>query len=109
MNKELEEAQAARIESEEGRAAFIDEFWFSLAHEEEEFRNLVNYLKQENIDLEKSQIEELVLIDYRTDEFAPLELKQIIIPVIHDEIETDLIYVAIKVEDKWYLTSELEL
>ena len=109
MSKELEESQAAKIESEEGRAAFVKEFGFSVAHEEEEFKNLLNYLEQENIDLQKSNIEDLVLIDYRTDEFAPLELKQIIIPIIHDEIETDLIYVAIKVEDKWYLTSELEL
>ncbi len=109
MSKELEESQAARIESEEGRKAFKQEFGFSLAHEEEEFKNLLNYLKQENIDLEKSQIDELVLIDYRTDEFIPLELKQVIIPVIHDGMETDLIYVAIKVEDTWFLTSELQL
>jgi len=88
---------------------FKQEFGFSLAHEEEEFKNLLNYLEQENIDLQKSNIDELVLIDYRTDEFVPLELKQVIIPVIHDGMETDLIYVAIKVEDIWFLTSELQL
>ena len=39
---------------------------------------------------------------------TPEEIERlVIIPIEHDEMETDLVYVAIQINNKWFLTAEL--
>jgi ribosomal protein L20 len=107
MTREEELAQSRRIENDTVREAFVKEFSFSLHEEEEYFNNMIKYLHDSELNLDRSMISESIVIDYEDNKYAPVELKEVIIPIEHDEMENDLVYVAIKIDGKWFLTAEL--
>ena len=107
MSRDEELAQSKLIESDSIREAFIKEFSFSLHEEEDYFQNMIKYLNDSDINLDRSIIEESIVIDYEENKYAPCELKEVIIPIEHEDSEIDLVYVAIKIDGKWFLTAEL--
>ncbi len=108
MTEEMEKTVVNEIKDKEKRDFFLGEFGFSLEREKEEFTNLVSYLKDRNVSLDSINFDEVEVIDYHHDEYAPLTLKEVVIVVPH-EYDVLLIYTAIKIKDRWYLTSELEV
>lgn len=108
MTAEMEETVSEEITNMEMKDHFMGEFGFSLDREEEEFNNLINYLNQREISLDSIDFNEVEVIDYHHDEYAPLHLKEVIITIPHD-YDVLLIYVAIKIKDRWFLTSDLEV
>ncbi len=108
MTKEMETTVVNEIKNEEKRDYFLGEFGFSLDREKEEFDNLITYLKDRDVSLDSINFEEVEVIDYHHDDYAPLTLKEVVIIVPH-EYDILLIYTAIKIQDRWFLTSELEV
>jgi len=107
MSREEELGQSRRIEDDSLRQAFIDEFSFSLHEEEDYFNNMIKYLHDTEINLDRSIVEESIVIDYEDNKYAPCEIVEVIIPIEHEESEIDLVYVGIKIGQKWFLTAEL--
>ncbi len=108
MTKEMEKTMAAEISEESKRDYFLGEFGFSIEREKQDFEYLVRYLKDRNVSLDNIKMNEIEVVDYKHEDYSPIELKEVIIVVPH-EYELLLIYTAIKVKDKWFLTSELEI
>lgn len=108
MTVDMETTVANEIEQEEKRDYFLGEFGFSLEREKEEFENMVKYLNDREVSLDSIDFDEVEVIDYHHDDYAPLNLKEVVIVVPH-KYDILLIYTAIKIKDRWYLTSELEV
>lgn len=108
MTLEMEETVSNEIQNATMKDHFLGEFGFSLEREEEEFKYMVDYLNERNITLDSINYDEIEIVDYHHDDYAPLNLKEVIITIPHD-YEVPLIYVAIEIEGRWFLTSELEL
>ena len=108
MTKQMEETVSKEIKVEANRDHFLGEFGFSLDREKEEFENLVEYFKERDANFDSINYKDVEIVDYHSDDYAPLVLKEVIITVPH-EYDLLLIYIAIKIKDRWYLTSELEV
>lgn len=108
MTKEMEETVAREISDSLKHDHFISEFGFSIDHEKEEFDDMIKFITENNINLDNINFDEVEVIDYKPGEYAPLTLKEVMIVVPHD-YEVLLIYTALQIEDRWYLTSELSL
>lgn len=106
MNKELELTQAALIKDSVIRKEFLHEFGFSIHEEKEYFDNLLHYYDTKNIDLNKVNLEEMEFTEYKGGEYHPLELYEVFVPIIM-EYEMLIDFTIIKVNNKFYLTSEL--
>lgn len=106
MDKELELSQASRIKDSTIQKEFLHEFGFSLHEEKEYFNNLIHYYDSKNIDLNKVALDELEYTEYKGGEYHPLEMYEVFIP-IKTEYGSLIDLTIIKVEDKYYLTSEL--
>lgn len=107
MTKSQERAAAATIGSDAKRKAFIKEFEFSIKEEKVYFENIEKLIKEEKLDMANARVNEMEILDYKAEEYAPVVLKQVIIPVMKGELEVDIVFVAIQLEGKWYLTAEL--
>ncbi len=106
MTEEMELSQAAKIEDSTIRKEFLDEYGFSLHEEKEYFDNLLHFYDTKNIDLDKAVLADIDFTEYKGGEYQPLELYEVFIPI---EMEYELLidFTAIKVDGKYYLTSEL--
>jgi hypothetical protein len=107
MTKEQERSAASLIQNEVNRTSFLKEFEFSIKEEKDYFMNLEKLIKEESLDLANARVSEMEIIDYKPSEYAPLVLKEVIVPVMKGEFETDITFVAIQMDGKWYLTAEL--
>ena len=107
MTKEMEETLSNEIDNEGNRDHFVSEFSFSIDREKEEFDNMVTFLKQNKVNLDSINYDEIEIVDYHDDIYAPLNIKEVLIIVPH-EYEVLMIYKAIEIGGRWYLTSELE-
>ncbi|QSE96773.1 hypothetical protein [Fulvivirga lutea] len=106
MTKEMEMSQAEKIQDSTIRKEFLHEYGFSLHEEQEYFDNLLHFFDTKNIDLDKVVMADLVYTEYKGGEYHPLELYEVIVPIEMDyEIPID--FTVIKVDGKYYLTSEL--
>lgn len=106
MNEELELSQAALIQDSTIRKEFLHEYGFSLHEEKEYFDNLLKYYEDNSIDLDKVVLEDLEYTEYKGGEYHPLELYEVFVP-IEMEYESLIDFTIIKVDGKFYLTSEL--
>ena len=106
MSKEMEMEQAEKIENEEIKEEFLQEYGFSLHEEEEYFNNTVKFFKEKDFDLHDADLENLEYTEYKGGEYEPLELYEVMVPVEGD-YEMVIDFTVIKVGGKYYLTSEL--
>lgn len=106
MNEEMELAQAELITDEKIRKEFLHEYGFSLHEEEAYFKELINYYEQEKVDLQKATVADMEFIEYKGGEYEPLKLYEVFIP-IEMEYESLIDFTIIKVDEKYYLTSEI--
>lgn len=106
MNEELELQQAALISDTVIRKEFLHEYGFSLHEEKEYFDNLLHFYDTKNIDLNKVVLADMDYTEYKGGEYHPLELYEVFVPI---EMDYELLidFTAIKVDGKYYLTSEL--
>lgn len=106
MTEELEIQQAELIEDSVIRKEFLHEYGFSLHEEKEYFDNLLKYYEDNNIDLDKVVLADLDFTEYKGGEYHPLELYEVFVPI---EMDYELLidFTIIKVDGKFYLTSEL--
>ncbi len=88
---------------------FQREFGFSLHEEVVYFENIVKYIDKSGIDLNKIEKTIIESIDYNKSNYEPIELKEVIIPIMQEGIERDIVYVAVQIDNRWYFTSELSL
>ncbi len=107
MTKSQERDAAKSIENDANRKIFLKEFEFSLKEEKEYFDFLEKAIKEEGLDMANARVNELEIIDYKPEIYAPLALKEVIIPVMKGDFETDIVFVCIQLEGKWFLTAEL--
>ena len=107
MSKDHEKALASQITGKKERIRFEHEFDFSLREEQDYFNNMVNFLKTDSINLDNANISESLVVDYEKNKYAPLNMKEVLIPVMKGENEIELMYVTVQIDGKWYLTSEL--
>ncbi|MEQ8927517.1 MAG: hypothetical protein RLO81_17000 [Fulvivirga sp.] len=106
MTEEMELAQAGLIQDSTIRKEFLHQYGFSLHEEKEYFDNLLHFFDTKNIDLDKVVMDDMVFTEYKGGEYHPLELYEVLVP-IEMEYEIPIDFTAIKVEGKYYLTSEL--
>lgn len=106
MDEEMELEQAEMIQDSAIRKEFLHEYGFSLHEEKEYFDNLLHFYDTKDIDLEKAVLADMEYVEYKGGEYHPLELYEVFIPI---EMEYELLidFTAIKVDGKYYLTSEL--
>jgi len=106
MDEKMELEQAEMIKDSTIRKEFLHEYGFSLHEEKEYFDNLLHFYDTKDIDLDKAVLADLEYVEYKGGEYQPLELYEVFIPI---EMEYELLidFTAIKVDDKYYLTSEL--
>ena len=109
INTEMENNLASRIEREDKRSDFIKEYGFSMKNEQESFNDIVNYLDDKGLDPMSAAHDQLEIIDYEHDHYAPLDIKEVIIPFPYESYEIDIIVTAVNYEGSWYLTSEISL
>lgn len=107
ITKDQERTAAALIQNEQNRKSFLKEFEFSIKEEKEYFLNLEKLIKEEALDMANAKVSEMEILDYKAAEYAPLILKEVIVPVMKGDFETDITFVAIQLDGKWYLTAEL--
>ena len=106
MTKEMELSQAEKITDPEIRKEFLHEYGFSLHEEEEYFKDMIMFFDSKNIDLANVVLDDMEYTEYKGGEYQPLQLYEVFVPV---EMEYEMLidFTAIKVEDQFYLTSEL--
>jgi hypothetical protein len=109
FTEEQEESIADLLTDEKKQKKFKREFGFSLHEEAAYFENIVKYIKKTNIDLSKIDTKQIEIFDYDPANYAPINLKEVLIPIVQEGIERDIVYVAINIDGKWYFTSELSL
>ncbi len=109
INSEIEEELASMIEREDKRQDFLKEFGFSMRNEREYFDDILKFLDEKGLDPASAVHDDLEIIDYEHDHYAPLELREVIVPFPYESYEIDLIYTAVKYNGNWLLTSELSL
>ena len=107
MSREDELSQSMLIKSDSSRQDFLKRFGFSLQEEEEYFNDMVKFLQESKISLEKARLDEMIVLELENDVFQPVYMRQVIVPIDYDEKGVDLIFVAIRVKDRWFLTAEL--
>ena len=106
MNEEMELAQAELITDEKIKKEFLHEYGFSLHEEEAYFNELISYYEKENVDLQKATVADMEYVEYKGGEYEPLKLYEVFIP-IEMEYESLIDFTIIKVDEKYYLTSEI--
>lgn len=106
---EQEEAIADMLTDEKKQKYFKREFGFSLHEELAYFENITKYIEKVGIDLDKIDYTLVEAVDYNRANYAPINLKEVIIPIIQEGVERDIVFVAIENDGKWYFTSELSL
>lgn len=106
---EQEDALSNLIGDKKKKKYFQREFGFSLHEEVVYFENIVKYLDKTGIDLNKIENSIIESIDYNKSNYEPVELKEVIIPIMQEGIERDVVYVAVQIDGRWYFTSELSL
>ncbi len=106
MQKPMEEDQAAKIKDSDRRRRFMEEYGFTLKEEQHYFDQTVNFLRTHDIHANMIQVEEMVVIPYKKELYDPLELYEVYIP-LDAEHRDHIYYVAIKVGEDFYMTSEL--
>ncbi|MEP2774132.1 MAG: hypothetical protein ABJH05_18390 [Fulvivirga sp.] len=106
MDEKMELEQAELIKDSTIRKEFLHEYGFSLHEEKEYFDNLLHFYDTKDINLDKAVLADLDYVEYKGGEYQPLELYEVFIPI---EMEYELLidFTAIKVDGKYYLTSEL--
>jgi hypothetical protein len=110
FTRNQEKTLAGQITNEEMRNKFIKEFGFSLKEEKVYFNNLVNYMKANNFVTDSLKLSEMEIVDFEHNDFHPVTMKTVIIPLYNNGQEVmDLDFVAVMIDNKWFLTSELEL
>ena len=107
ISPKIEEELAESISNAEKREDFKKEFGFSLKNEEESFKDMIKYIEEEGISLDDAMVGEMVMLDYEHDHYAPLELKEILIPIPKDNYEIELLFTIVNYNGNWLLTSEL--
>lgn len=109
FTSEQEGKLANLIRDEKKKKYFQREFGFSLHEEVVYFENIVKYIEKTGIDLDKIEYSIIESINYNKSNYEPIELKEVIIPVIQEGLERDIVYVGVQIDSKWYFTSELSL
>jgi hypothetical protein len=109
FTSQQEEALANMIIDKKKKKYFLREFGFSLHEEVYYFENIVKYIAKTGIDLTKIEPSIIEVFDYNKSNYTEITLKEVVIPIIQDDFERDIVYVAIQVDGKWYFTSELSL
>lgn len=109
FTSEQEIALSNLIEDKKKKKYFQREFGFSLHEEVIYFENIVKYIDKTGIDLNKIEKSIIESIDYNKSNYEPIELKEVIIPIMQEGIERDVVYVAVQIDSRWYFTSELSL
>ncbi|MDX2188701.1 MAG: hypothetical protein SFY32_02450 [Bacteroidota bacterium] len=109
FTQEQEEALANLITDKKKKKYFQREFGFSLHEEVIYFNNIVNYIKKNNVDLNKVEKGIVDVFDYNKSNYEPIVLKEVVIPIIQEDFERDIVFVAAQIDGKWYFTSELSL
>lgn len=104
-----EEKASSLLTDEKKQKYFRREFGFSLHEEVAYFENIVKYIEKSGIDLSKIDSTLIESFDYNRSNYAPVVLKEVVIPIIQEGIERDIVYVAVQIENRWYFTSELSL
>lgn len=106
---EQEEKLANLIGDKKKKKYFQREFGFSLHEEVVYFENILKYIDKTGIDLNKIEYSIIESINYNKSNYEPVELKEVIIPIIQESIERDIVYVGVQIDGRWYFTSELSL
>lgn len=106
MTREMEIDQAAKIQDSTVRENFIAEYGFSLREEKHYFDFTIKYLEEHDADIGKAILDEVEYVPYKEGRYKPLELYEVFIPV-ENEYPMTVDVVVIKIEDKYYLTSEM--
>lgn len=109
FTSEQEENLANFIGDKKKKKYFQREFGFSLHEEVVYFENIVKYIDKTAIDLNKIEYSIIEAINYNKSNYEPVELKEVIIPIIQESIERDIVYVGVQIDGRWYFTSELSL
>jgi hypothetical protein len=109
ITNEIERELSAMIHNEEKRQQFIDEFGFSLKNEQESFEDLLKYLDGKGLDPSTASHEDSEIMDYEHDHYAPLGLKEVIIPFPYESYEVDIVITCVEYKGSWLLTSEIGL
>lgn len=109
FTSEQEEALANLIGDKKKKKYFQREFGFSLHEEVVYFENIIKYIEKTGIDLNKIENSIIESIDYNKSNYEPVELKEVIIPIMQEGIERDIVYVGVQIDGRWYFTSELSL
>jgi len=106
MTREMEMNQARMIQDSTVKKMFVAEYGFSLREEKHYFDFTIKYLKEHDVDISKAILDEVEFIPYKKGRYEPLELFEVFIPV-ENEYPMTIDVVVIKIEDKYYLTSEM--
>ena len=107
MTEEMELAQAALIEDEKIRDRFVSEYGFSLREEKHYFDFTIKYFDEHNVDLANANLDDMDYIEYKSGAYSPLELYEVFIPVDAGDYPETIDLVIIKIDNKYYMTSEL--
>ena len=109
ITPDIERKLAKQIGDRSKRKEFVREFGFSMRNERESFDDILKYLDEKGLDPASAAHDELEIIDYESAHYAPLEMKEVIIPFPYENYEIDLIITVVKYEGSWLLTSEISL
>lgn len=109
FTSEQEEKLANLIGDKKKKKYFQREFGFSLHEEVIYFENILKYIDKSAIDLNKIEYSIIEAINYNKSNYEPVELKEVIIPIIQEGLERDIVYVGVQIDGRWYFTSELSL
>jgi hypothetical protein len=106
MTEKMEMEQAESIKDPVEKEKFIKEYGFSLKEEKHYFDYTIKYLKEQNIDLNLADLNDLVVVEYKGGEYRPVKLWEVIVPFKTD-VPSQLDFTAIEIDGRFYLTSEL--
>ncbi|MFN0047593.1 MAG: hypothetical protein ACKVOU_00560 [Cytophagales bacterium] len=109
FTQEQEDKIAQMLNDEKKKKYFQREFGFSIHEEVAYFENINKYIDKMGIDLNMIELPLIETFDYDRSNYAPIVLKESIIPIIQEGLERDIVYVAIQIDGKWFFTSELSL
>jgi hypothetical protein len=107
MTEEMELAQADLITNPDGKEKFVSEYGFSLREERHYFDFTIKYFEEHFVDLSAAEIDEIDYMEYKPERYAPLELYEVFIPVETSGWPETIDLIVIKIDDKFYMTSEM--
>ena len=107
MTEEMELALAETVTDSIGRQKFIAEYGFSLREEKHYFDFTIKYFEEHEVDIANAMLDDIDYLPYKSDRYAPLELFEVFIPVETSGFPETIDLVVIKVDDKYYMTSEI--